>query len=280
MMIALRSRRSATVLPLALIAAVGTLVVANPARAQEDQTGASADKDCPGMLATLGQTVTCNFTVANIGAFPAVVTGLTEQSPAPGGAVVDISCTAGGAVIAEGATLAPGTPCAGTFQVTVANNPALCNTLVVDRVDIALQYSQFDPPLTAGTFATHVTGIVCPSEITISKTTDELSKVGDSITYTFEICNVGDVTVNRGTVIDTLLGDISTFFPATLTPGECVVVERTRPVAAGDPDPLGNTVTATYTSGSGIFAELGHGDGQCQHRAVPAGCRCHQELHA
>ena len=97
---------------------------------------------------------------------------------------------------------------------------------MVDRVDIALQYSQFDPPLTAGAFATHVTGIVCPSEITISKTTDELSKVGDSITYTFEICNVGDVTVNRGTVIDTLLGDISTFFPATLTPGECFVVER------------------------------------------------------
>ena len=48
------------------------------------------------------------------------------------------------------------------------------------------------------------------------------------VTYTFRICNVGDVTVNRGTVTDTLLGDLTTFFPATLTPGQCVDVVQTR----------------------------------------------------
>ena len=36
-----------------------------------------------------------------------------------------------------------------------------------------------------------------PGEITITKTADELSKIGDPVTYTFEICNVGDVPVNR-----------------------------------------------------------------------------------
>ena len=46
-------------------------------------------------------------------------------------------------------------------------------------------------------------------------------------------------------------------------------------MVAGDPDPLVNTVTATYTSGVGI----GHGDGQCQHEPVRARCR-HQGLHA
>ena len=128
-------------------------------------------------------------------------------------------------------------------------------------------------PLTAGAFATETTGIGCPADIEITKTADALSKVGDSVTYTFKICNVGDIAVNRGTVTDPLLGDLTAFFPATLAVDECVEVERTRTVAAGDPDPLMNTVTATYTQRRG----LGHGDGQCQHEPVPARCRCHQD---
>jgi uncharacterized repeat protein (TIGR01451 family) len=242
---------------LALVAGVGTLVLAGPAQAQEPVpgTGASATKNCSVDLATLGQTISCAFIVQNIGDFPAEVAALTEQSPFPGGNIVDISCTAAGVVINEGDTLAPDTPCLGTFQVTIPNDPTRCNTFLLDRVDIALLYTTgFPEPLVAGAFATNSTAIFCPAEITISKTADQLSKVGDSVTYTFEICNVGDVTVNRGTVTDTLLGNLTTFFPATLTPGQCVEVERTRTVAAADPDPLVNTVTATYTSGSGIFA--------------------------
>jgi uncharacterized repeat protein (TIGR01451 family) len=252
MTIALRSWRRALV----LVAAVGTLVVAGSAQAQEPPgTGAEANKTCPGVAATIGQTITCNFSVQNTGDLPAQVTALTETSPDPGGAVVDISCTvAGGAVIDEGDTLAPDTPCLGSFQVTIPNDPTLCNTVLSDRVDVALQYNQFTPPLTAGAFATHTTLILCPADISITKTADALSKVGDDVTYTFNICNDGDATVNRGSVTDTLLGDLTTFFPATLTAAQCVEVVRTRTVAAGDPDPLANTVTATYTSGSGIFA--------------------------
>ena len=44
------------------------------------------------------------------------------------------------------------------------------------------------------------------ADIEITKTADALSKVGDSVTYTFRICNVGDILVTRGTVTDTLLG--------------------------------------------------------------------------
>ena len=128
-------------LALAFVAVAGTLVVANLAQAQDPGTGASADKNCPGAAATLGQTITCTFTVANIGDFPAQVTSLTEQSPFPGGTVVDISCTAGGAVINEGDTLANGVTCSGTFQVTIPNDPTLCGTFVLDRVDIALLYT-------------------------------------------------------------------------------------------------------------------------------------------
>ena len=86
-------------------------------------------------------------------------------------------------------------------------------------MDVALRYDQFTPPLTAGAFATHTTLIVCRADIEISKDADELSKVGDPVTYTFEIRNVGDVTVNRGTVTDTLLGDLYRDLPGHLDGG-------------------------------------------------------------
>ena len=39
-------------------------------------------------------------------------------------------------------------------------------------------------------------------------------------TYTIEICNVGaSITLNRDSVIDSLLGDIAALFPATSAPG-------------------------------------------------------------
>ena len=252
---ALRRRRRALALTLALAAGAGTFAVSNAAEAQvpDPGTGASAFKNCPADVAAPGQTINCIFIVFNRGDNPATVTALTETMPFPGGTVVNLTCTlADGTVIGVGGTLAPNTACGGTFQLTVPNNPALCSTGLVDAVTIALAYP--GTTLTAGAFATETTAIVCPAAIEITKTADALSKVGDSVTYTFEICNVGDVTVNRGSVTDPLLGgDISASFPATLAPDACATVVRQRTVAAGDPDPLLNTVTAIYTSGSGIF---------------------------
>jgi uncharacterized repeat protein (TIGR01451 family) len=242
---------------LVLVAAiVGTLIVANPAQAQDPGTGATAQKLCPAGLATLGQTVTCVFTVRNIGTLPAEVITLTETFPFPGGTSITISCTVpGGGVITVGSTLAPDTPCLGSFQLTIPNDRTLCNTFVADRVSIDLRYTGFPgPPRFAFAGATGATAVVCPAEITITKSADELSKVGDPVNYTFEICNVGDAPVNRGSVTDTLLGDLTAFFPATLAPDACATVVRTRTVAAGDPDPLVNTVTAIYNAGSGDFA--------------------------
>ncbi len=146
-----------------------------------------------------------------------------------------------------GSTLAPGVDCTGTFQVTIPNNPALCGTAVADRVEIALRYTDV---LIADAGATGITLIVCPADITITKTADALSKVGDSVTYTFEICNVGEGVVDRGTVTDTLLGDLTHPSRQTLDPDECATVIRMRTVEAGDPDPLPNTVTATYSTGA------------------------------
>ena len=74
------------------------LVVGIPAALAQDGTGAQAFKDCPGVTASPGDTITCNFIVANTGDVPATITELTETSPDPGGNVADISCVNGGTV--------------------------------------------------------------------------------------------------------------------------------------------------------------------------------------
>ena len=98
---------------------------------------------------------------------------------------------------------------------------------------IALLYAHSTPPLTAGAFATHVLAVVCPPDITVTKTADALSKVGDAVTYTIEVCNAGLVAVTRGSVIDTLLGDISASFPATLAAGSMCTRGRADAYGAG-----------------------------------------------
>ena len=199
----------------------------------------------------------CTATFINAGDFPATVTSLTETAPfialgsPANGPATDITCTLpdGTTVIEVGDTLAPGVVCTAVFDVTIPNDPALCNTVFRDRVDVELEYPKFDPPLTAGAFATHTLAVVCPPTITVTKVADELSKVGDPVSYTIEVCNTGLVTVDRESVIDSLIGDITDEFLATLAPGACDEVVLSRDVVEGDPDPLENTVTATYTAG-------------------------------
>ena len=64
--------------------------------------------------------------------------------------------------------------------------------------------------------------------ITVTKVADELSKVGDPVNYTITVCNTGLVAVDRESVIDSLIGDITDEFLATLAPGACdeVVLSR------------------------------------------------------
>jgi uncharacterized repeat protein (TIGR01451 family) len=260
MTLALRSRPRILVLAvvLALVAGAFAALAASRADAQEPgSVGAAALKNCPGIAVTIGTTVTCNFRVENIGASPATVIALSETSPfietgdPANGTPVNITCTLpDGTSIELGDTLDPDVACSGTFQVTIADNPALCGTAVRDQVEIALSYPETGPPpLTAGAFATHTSRVVCPPEITVTKRATELSKVGDTVTYTIEVCNTGPAAVTRRSVIDTLFGGIGARFPLTLAPGDCsgdVVLTRT--VAPGDPDPLRNTVTARYSS--------------------------------
>jgi len=82
---------------------------------------------------------------------------------------------------------------------------------------------------------------------TITKEADtEISKVGDNITYTITIENTGDVDLVTDNITDSLIGDITSFFPDSLTPGASDNQSFTYTVPTDADDPLVNIVTVSY----------------------------------
>ena len=92
----------------------------------------------------------------------------------------------------------------------------------------------------------HSVNLFQPS-VTIDKTGDELSKVGDDVNYTITVTNTssGDSPNLTCDISDALLGideiDVS------IASGDSHVINDTRTVQVGDPDPLVNTASVTCT---------------------------------
>ena len=159
--------------------------------------------------------------VANTGDPPATVTALTETSPFPGGTPVNVTCTvAGGTAIGVGEHAGAGRPCAGDVPAHHPERSDALQHVPGRRSDDRPAYTR--APLTAGAFATETTAIVCPADITVTKTADALSKVGDPVNYTIEICNAGDVTVTVAPSPTRCSATSLRSFAATLAPGACV----------------------------------------------------------
>ena len=146
-------------------------------------------------------------------------------------AVVNSTCAA---VLPTGGSCTINT----TRTVLAADPSPLVNTVTV-------HYNPVGFPNDITDSASDSVNIVAPS-ITVTKTADALSKVTDPVNYTIEVCNTSVFPVTRTSVSDTLLGNVSASFAATLAPGQCSSATLTRTVQAGDSDPLVNTVTATY----------------------------------
>ena len=91
--------------------------------------------------------------------------------------------------------------------------------------------------------------------ISVAKTGDALSKVGDPAHHTITVTNTGAITLYKESIVDDVLGNLtdgqdanidSTTCGASLDPGESCVINLSYTVQAGDPDPLVNTVNVVY----------------------------------
>ena len=204
------------------------------------QPGVDVTKDCGPAQVQVGDNEICTIHVTNTSSAdsPNLAQGtikdtLTGDLLDPANTAVDSSdCTA---------VLATGADCTiVTHRTVLASDPSpLMNSVTV-------LYHPVGFPNNITDTATASVEIVTPA-ITVTKTASALSKIGDKVTYTIEICNSGPVSLTRTSVNDSLMGDIGGSFDATLAPGACSSATLTRTVVAGDADPLVNTVTATYS---------------------------------
>jgi uncharacterized repeat protein (TIGR01451 family) len=96
------------------------------------------------------------------------------------------------------------------------------------------------------------TDILNPA-IDVEKTCTALAHVGDTVTYTITVTNIGDEDLDDVTVVDTVLGDLSASFADSLAAGASESHQFDYVVLESDPDPLPNEVTAT---GSGVGSRV------------------------
>ncbi|MBI2852664.1 MAG: DUF11 domain-containing protein [Chloroflexi bacterium] len=179
------------------------------------------------LLSKTDDIVTYTITVSNTG--DTELTGITVVDSLLGSLVPPFSAT-----LAAGASETFG------FQrVTLADDDdPLVNTVTVTGTDVL--------GLTVTSTDSASVDLVHP-DYTLTKTADPtVGSVGTLITYTFVITNTGDVQLNKISAIDSLIGDLTASFPASLAPGDSVTVPAARAIQAGDPNPLDNTITTVY----------------------------------
>ena len=144
-----------------------------------------------------------------------------------------------------GASLAPHASCTITLsrEVLASDPDPLPNVVSITyrgKADLS--------GIAVGATDDHSVNLFQPS-ITVTKTGDDLSKVGDEVNYTIKVCNTSSADTPdlvKDTVTDSLIGGVDAAFGASLASGQCESHDFTRTVQANDPDPLVNTATAHY----------------------------------
>ncbi|HEX5616596.1 MAG TPA: hypothetical protein VFZ83_15705 [Acidimicrobiia bacterium] len=151
-----------------------------------------------------------------------------------------------------GTTLATGASCTITYTLTV---PVGASDPMPNTVEVHFNPQGFPNDITDSD--DHSVNLFQPS-VQVTKTGDALGKVTDPVTYTITVTNTSSADsppLVNGTVVDSLLGDLldpanpyvtSNDCTAILEVGATCTIIAVRTVQAGDPDPLPNTVTATY----------------------------------
>ncbi len=218
--------------------------------------------DCPHLSVTktvtsestdldLGDVVTYEIVVTNSGNTPLGEIAVTDDL------VIDLDCAE-----AEGGVLEPQAELACTASHTITEADILAgsftNIVAVEGVavpdDDIQALRQADREVVRAEASASVTTVAPRPLLELVKTVDPTGPVraGDTLTYTFEVSNGGNVTVDGGVVTDLLPGlvwDASGGVIGTLAPGEVRTVEATYVVTKADAvaGAVTNEATATGT---------------------------------
>jgi hypothetical protein len=194
-------------------------------------------------VASVGDFVTYTFKVCNCGTAPLTVNSVVDSRL--GNLTADFIAANGGS-----STLGTGlcTSFDEVYRVKATDPSPLTNTATVSA-------SSGGTTVTSTGQATVV--ITSGPCVTITKQANRTqASVGDTIVYTYTVCNCGTAPLTLGSVIDSRLGDLTADFMAanagssTLVPAQCVTFTRSYIVKATDVSPLVNSVTVTAQSGT------------------------------
>jgi hypothetical protein len=181
-------------------------------------------------LSKIGDSVVYSYTITNPGAIALQLRSVVDDK---------VGNLESQAIAAGCGVLAPGASC--TFEMPFvipdgASDPFV-NTITVVYAENATVTKTFTAK------ASFSVNLFQPS-VTIAKSGDTLSKVGDPVNYQITLNNTSsaDTPDLVCTVSDPLLG-LNT--PVTLASGSSKTITASYTVKSGDPDPLVNTVTAT-----------------------------------
>jgi uncharacterized repeat protein (TIGR01451 family) len=194
------------------------------------QPSIAFDKTADTSLSKVGDDVNYTITLDN-----------TSSGDSP-----DLECTVTDALLGinESVTLASGDQLVIDAGRTVqAGDP----DPLVNTAEVTCSPIDFPNVLTAT--ATHTVELFQPALTLVKVCAPASASVGDTITYTFDIANTSSADspdLVRVDVDDSLMGDVSGSFPASLASGASATINLTRDIASGDSNPLVNTVTALY----------------------------------
>jgi len=185
-------------------------------------------------LSKVGDQVTYNVVVTNTSSSDAPNLILDSFTDSKVAGLQAAFVTAGGGVLTNGEVV----NFSYTYTVVAGDPDPLLNTATV-------HYHPDGFPNDVTASDGHSVNLFQPS-ITINKTGDTLSKVGDAVNYTITVTNTSSADTPNlvGNIVDAKLGINQA---VNMAPGAVVTLTPTYTVVAGDPDPLLNTATVTVS---------------------------------
>ena len=203
----------------------------------------------PATVTAAGATVTYSFTVTNTGNVTVHGIAIDETAFSGTGALSPIFCLA--------TTLVPGasTTCTATYAVSQADIDAGTVTNTAHATGLAPSLDTvISPPATATVTATAAPALT----LVKSASGPPIFSAGQVITYTFEVTNTGNVTVDGITIVETAFNGTGTLSPitclaTTLAPGEQTTCTATYTLTVADIDrgEVTNTAEAAGTTPGG-----------------------------
>lgn len=205
----------------------------------------------------VGETITFTVTLANNGPNTAHLVEVTDQFPTAGLQFLSATASQGGFNQATGmwtvGTVAPGAANAKTLTIQAKVLAPAANMVPAPQTNIASVTRSAEPDSNPGNNTGTATETPKYADLGIKKTTSNVEpNVGQTVTYTVSLFNLGTSAATNVEVTDTLPGNVA-FVSATPSVGTFDATTKvwsipTVPTANGVANPLTLTIVATATA--------------------------------